>query len=487
MNSQIPFSRQNDEEGKAADAVSGTVSVSAKMAEAENGSAVVDITSAHISQGIRAAREEADRKGVKAGNISVNIHIGSEGDENAGKEINEITVNLPKDVQKQVVENKIECINFVFEESGVSVRMDLAAVAAVKKQAKGDAQLVVKKADASSLLQDAKAAAGSRPLYDLKILYNKGAKTVDDFGKGNISVAIPYILQEGENAGGVTAIYVDGNGQVHYLSRSVYDMDGEILRFATNHFSVYGIGYRAPAAYKDVKNSWAEADIAFVSSRDLIGKTGENAFSPGSGVTRGEFVVALARLAEVNLAEGEEGYGDGNENEAGESAPYVSWALENGILNRIPGEGSSIDSIMPEQILTRQEAAVILFNYAKATGMVLVPARGENAFKDEASVAAYAKEAVKAMQTAGVMNGKDGYLFDPSGCLTRAEACNLLRHYAERTIEPATALGWTKNASGHWQYYRDGRKLTGWQTIDGLRYEFGEDGTLAVGIKVGGE
>ena len=78
-------------------------------------------------------------------------------------------------------------------------------------------------------------------------------------------------------------------------------------------------------------------------------------------------------------------------------------------------------------------------------------------------------------------------LFDPSGCLTRAEACNLLRHYAERTIEPATALGWTKNASGHWQYYRDGRKLTGWQTIDGLRYEFGEDGTLAVGIKVGGE
>ena len=84
--------------------------------------------------------------------------------------------------------------------------------------------------------------------------------------------------------------------------------------------------------------------------------------------------MALARLAEVNLAEGEEGYGDGNENEAGESAPYVSWALENGILNRIPGEGSSIDSIMPEQILTRQEAAVILFNYAKATGMVLVPA-----------------------------------------------------------------------------------------------------------------
>ena len=110
MNSQIPFSRQNDEEGKAADAVSGTVSVSAKMAEAENGSAVVDITSAHISQGIRAAREEADRKGVKAGNISVNIHIGSEGDENAGKEINEITVNLPKDVQKQVVENKILCL-----------------------------------------------------------------------------------------------------------------------------------------------------------------------------------------------------------------------------------------------------------------------------------------------------------------------------------------------------------------------------------------
>ena len=43
---------------------------------------------------------------------------------------------------------------------------------------------------------------------------------------------------------------------------------------------------------------------------------------------------------------------------------------------------------------------------------------------------------------------------------------DLLRHYAERTIEPATALGWTKNASGHWQYYRDGRNLLRHDAVD---------------------
>lgn len=448
---QMPFSADKNGLEKPTDAVSGTVSVNAQIVKTENNSAVVDITADHISQGIRAAQEEAARRGVKAGSISIIIHVSSGEDKGTGDGMDTagtITLNLPQSVQKRVVEQKIQRIAFAFDEQGISVGMDLAAMAAVKKQARGDAHLVVKKEDGALLSPEGKTAVGNRPLFSLEVLYDNGVRKIEDFGKGNISVAIPYTLQKGEEAGGVTAVYVDGSGKAQYLLRSVYDEDGKILRFATNHFSMYGIGYRAPVFYKDIKGSWAKGDIAFISSRGLIDGRKENMFSPDDGITRGEFAAALARLTGGN-----------------------------------PGEGKEKD--FSDAVLSRQEAAVLLSDYADEAGIALIPARGENAFADNDSIADYARDEVKRMQMAGVVNGKDGYRFDPAGKLTRGEACNLLRHYMERAIEPATAQGWTKNASGHWLCYRDGRKLTGWQTVDGLRYRFGEDGTLAVGIKVG--
>ena len=40
--------------------------------------------------------------------------------------------------------------------------------------------------------------------------------------------------------------------------------------------------------------------------------------------------------------------------------------------------------------------------------------------------------------------------------------------------------GWLRDGAGNWLYYKDGRRLEGLQTIDGLQYEFGEDGLLIV-------
>ena len=41
----------------------------------------------------------------------------------------------------------------------------------------------------------------------------------------------------------------------------------------------------------------------------------------------------------------------------------------------------------------------------------------------------------------------------------------------------------TKNDSGHWLYNKSGKALTGWQTIDGLRYYFNNDGVMHEGWK----
>lgn len=94
-------------------------------------------------------------------------------------------------------------------------------------------------------------------------------------------------------------------------------------------------------------------------------------------------------------------------------------------------------------------------------------------------IAAYAKEAVKQMQMAGVMSGKNGNLFDPQGTATRAEVSAVLRRFVELAISSDTAQGWSMNDSGKWMYFKDGKPLTGKQDIDGSTYTFDQHGVTA--------
>ncbi|MDR1615989.1 MAG: S-layer homology domain-containing protein, partial [Syntrophomonadaceae bacterium] len=52
-----------------------------------------------------------------------------------------------------------------------------------------------------------------------------------------------------------------------------------------------------------------------------------------------------------------------------------------------------------------------------------------NAFADDAQISDWAKDAVKAIQRAGVISGKPGNRFDPQGSATRAEASAILHKF----------------------------------------------------------
>lgn len=63
----------------------------------------------------------------------------------------------------------------------------------------------------------------------------------------------------------------------------------------------------------------------------------------------------------------------------------------------------------------------------------------------------------------------------------------MLHRYIKLTIDPDTAQGWALNDAGQYLYYKDGKALTGTQTIDGVKYFFNTDGTLKTGwVKDGG-
>ena len=77
------------------------------------------------------------------------------------------------------------------------------------------------------------------------------------------------------------------------------------------------------------------------------------------------------------------------------------------------------------------------------------------------------------MQRAGIVKGKDGNRFDPQGNATRAEISIVLHRFVEIVIDPATANGLgEKMIPVNGFYYRNGKALTGWQTIGKQNYLF---------------
>ncbi|WP_419821393.1 S-layer homology domain-containing protein [Anoxybacterium hadale] len=434
----------------------------------KKGNITVNITDKTVTDAFNKALAEAKKNGTEQNGITVVLRVdtGNNTDSN-------VTVNLPKAVQDTIIAKKIVSIIIVVDNPDIRVGIDLAAVQEINKQAKSDVNITATRMDSGKLIGDAKKAIGNRPVFDLKVNYGNG-KAVSSFGAGSVSVTIPYTLGANEKAGNVQAVYVDSKGKVHWLVNSVYDSVEQVLRFSTNHFSTYGIGYKQTnTAFKDIAGHWAKGDIEFVASRGLFSGTSETKFSPNTAMTRGMFVTALGRLANADVS----GYAKSSFSDVKGDAyymGYIEWASKNSIVSGI-GNGK----FAPDQSITREQMAVIMSNYAKAIGYTLPKVHVENTFADNSKISTYAKEAVKQMQMAGVISGKNGNLFDPQGTATRAEVSAVLRRFVELAISSDTAQGWTMNDSGKWMYFKDGKPLTGKQDIDGATYTFDQYGVTA--------
>ncbi len=431
------------------------------------GNASVSLTDKNITDAIADAKAEAAKKGVNAGDITAVIHVTT-----GGKNADTVTVNLPKTTQEQVIGKKISSVQLVIDRPDLTIGIDLEAVTEINRQAKADVQLSAARMDNSKLSGDAKAAIGNRPAYDLKALYGSG-KFVTGFGKGSVSVEIPYTLQKGELAGNVWAVYVDAKGKVAYLADSGYDEKRGTVVFSTNHFSTYGVACKASFSFTDIDGHWAKDNILFVANRGLMTGTSATTFSPQGSMTRGMFVTALGRLANADIS----AYKQSSFTDVKADAyymGYIEWGVKNNILVGIGG-----GRFNPDGLVTREQMAVIMDRYATAIGFKLPEVHTQNVFADNSKIGSWAAPSVKRIQTAGIIQGKSKNLYDPQGTATRAEVSAVLRGFVELAIFSDTAQGWTMNDSGNWMYYENGKPVIGKKDIDGSTYTFDQYGVTS--------
>lgn len=414
-----------------------------------NGKATVTITDKSVMDAINNATANAKKNNNEGNGISLAMNIMT-----TGKTANSIRVTLPKTVQKKLIKENIVHTIITIDQPKVKISLDLDAIKEINKQANANVIFSIDQKDNSKLTKSAKTAIGDRPVYDLSINYGKGKK-VSNFGKGNVTVSIPYTLQEGETAGNVYAIYVNGKGKASYLANSSYNVNSKSLLFSTNHFSAYGVGYKSKVpVFTDIDNHWAKPDIEFVTGRGLLSGTIVETFSPNSFITRGAFVTALGRMANVDVTNYR--FSSFTDVEADAYyAPYVNWAVSKNIIKDIEN-----NQFAPDKTMTREEMALAMSNYAKATGFTLPKTRCQIIFADAYFISPNAATAVKEMQMAGVAMGKDSSHFDPKGSATRAEFSAILHRYIELFIDHTTAQGVDINDSGEVVHYEDGKLIT---------------------------
>ncbi len=184
------------------------------------------------------------------------------------------------------------------------------------------------------------------------------------------------------------------------------------------------------ARFSDVPSgSWYYDAVNYVADNGYFSGTSAAEFSPGANMTRGMFVTVLGRMAVIDTAQ----YTDSSFSDvpAGKYySPYVQWASANGIVSGV-GNGK----FNPDGQITREQMAVIMYNYVKFTGGDTSADSGRfDGFSDRASVSSWAKEAMIWAAHTELINGSNGNL-SPSGNATRAQVAQIVKNLCEKFVQ----------------------------------------------------
>ena len=439
-----------------------TASAPVTAAVGTNGTASASIPDKAITDAITQAQTDAKEQGKIKNGVSVALDV------TMPKGATSLTAALTRNALNNLVSARVNSLEI--KGSLLTVTFDKRALTQIQKKSSGSINITI--APKTKLSKTAKKMIGTRPVYNIAVNDSKNS-TVSSFGGGVVTVAIPYTPANDEAVGGIYAVYVDENGNATRIAGSAYDANSGSIIFTTPHFSIYGAGYTAPTTkFSDINKHWAKESIDYVVGRGLLLGTTKTTFAPDADMTRGGLVTALGKLAGIDTkAYTASSFTDVKADSA--YFPYVEWAYKKGVIQ---GIGNS--QFAPNQAVTREQIAVILKNYAKATGYTLPITREAATYADAVNIGSTYKDAVKAIQQAGIMMGGSDNKFNPKENATRAEVSSMLWRYIKLTIDPDTAQGWAQNDDGQYLYYKDGKSLTGTQTIDGVKYFFNADGTL---------
>ncbi len=206
---------------------------------------------------------------------------------------------------------------------------------------------------------------------------------------------------------GVNKIFLKLNKGTYYINLGTkvsgwYDFDWRYdFKISRNYFS-------------DAKGHWAESQINKFVDLGYVNGYHDNTFKPDNSITRAEFVRILNNKFGLTKLSGKV-FNDTANHWARKD---IDIAVTNGVCN-----GKSATEFKPDDLITREEAAVMVSNYKKISDKNNDKI---NLYYDSDKVSSWAKDSVEGVIEHGYMNGYDDNTFRPQNNITRAEAVSTL-------------------------------------------------------------
>ena len=167
---------------------------------------------------------------------------------------------------------------------------------------------------------------------------------------------------------------------------------------------------------------WFHEAVEYVSQQGWMTGTSASRFSPHLATSRGMLVTILHRLAGTPEAPAAH-FPDLSAGAYYQEA--VAWAAAEGIV-----EGYDDGRFGPDDPVTREQTAAILFRFADWQGRDTSGRAGLEDFRDGDQVSPYAREPVAWAVEAGLLTGRGEDTLAPGGTASRAETAALLARFS---------------------------------------------------------
>ncbi|TYQ18353.1 UNVERIFIED_CONTAM: endo-1,4-beta-xylanase [Acetivibrio alkalicellulosi] len=348
-------------------------------------------------------QEALDNK--KDGKIAIEV-TGIEDEKN-------VLVKLSVDLVKMISESGIEEIEVII---GIA-KIELPVSLFTDFEEDANIELKVSIADADSLTEDVKNIVGTNTVYSFNLSVDgKDLSQLEQNQK--VKVSFNYSIETGLNKGQVVLYYIDENGNFEVVKNGRYN--NGMIQFKTKYFGNY-VAIPAKISLADMdKTPWAKDSIIALAARNIVKGVSADSFDPLKNVTRAEFVQMLVNTFDlVSEGTGENPFTDVESGAWYEQAIITAYEL--GVV-----KGNTDGSFGVNDEISRQDMAVMTFNTLKAVGITLTNTTQAIDFADGDQIAGYAKEAVAAMQKAGIISGMPNGDFAPLATANRAQAAVVL-------------------------------------------------------------
>ena len=173
-------------------------------------------------------------------------------------------------------------------------------------------------------------------------------------------------------------------------------------------------------------SAWYHDGVHYCLEKGLMTGTGATVFQPNTAATRAMIAAMLYRLEGEPTADS--GIDFQNVADAAWYAPAVRWAAAAGVVTGY-GDGT----FGPDDAITREQMAAMLYRYAQYTGYDVGIGEDTNilSYTDAFDISEYAIPAMQWACGAGLVTGLDGGRLDPGGTATRAQVATILMRFVE--------------------------------------------------------